>query len=373
MSAVYLIGGVVAYVGLLGALTLSMTLAAKQVARWVGVAGFRWFQELPVPVVWWRLAAVRSAAALAPVGVAIALSWASFVISGIPKITTRVAVLAGPARQAGLRDGDRIVSIDGERIATWQQLRAVTQRKQGPTPVAVERAGSEVELTITPHEGRLGVAPFYEAERLSLSAALAQGVKLPFAVVGASARSFMYVAAGRDQAHFQGPVGIVSETSAAEREGSVVTFLAMLAAYLWPILAGIPLFDAATSWVFRAMHPLAAQSVLRGYRLERLRLALLLAASGYVTVVVAAALTTAGLPAAVVLLVWAMPAGAAAYPLIWIAGNEVWTRGVVLGALAVALFVPCLPLLVVLGLARDLRVALRNEGFRAGWLRADPA
>jgi hypothetical protein len=68
-----------------------------------------------------------------------------------------------------------------------------------------------------------------------------------------------------------------------------------------------------------------------------------------------------------------MPAAGATYPLIWIAGGEVWTRGVVLGALFVALLVPRLPLFIVLGLVRDLRLALRNEGFRAGWFRADPA
>src|SRR5438445_1864660 len=109
MSVVYLLGGVVGYLGLLGALALSMTLGAKQVARWLGVTGFSWFQELTVAVPWWRLLAVRSVAAVAPVCVAIALSWASFALNGMPKITTRVAVLAGPARQAGLRDGDRIL------------------------------------------------------------------------------------------------------------------------------------------------------------------------------------------------------------------------------------------------------------------------
>jgi hypothetical protein len=51
----------------------------------------------------------------------------------------------------------------------------------------------------------------------------------------------------------------------------------------------------------------------------------------------------------------------------------VWNRGVVLLALAIALFVPCLALLIIFGLVRDLRVALRNEGFSAGWFRADPA
>lgn len=371
MSAVWLLGGVLGYLGLLGTLALSMTLAAKQVARWVGIDGFRWFRELSVEVAGWRLLAVRVAAAFAPVGVAIVLSWASFVVNGIATTTTRVEVLAGPAREAGMRDGDRIVSIDGEDIQRWEQVRA--QRKRGPIPVQVERAGRLVELTITPHEGRLGVASQSGTEKLSLLSALEQGIALPFRVVAATARSFISIGAGRDEADFQGPVRIVRETAVAERQGSVLRFLAMLAAYFWPFLAGIPFFDAAASMVFRASHPGAAQSVLRGYRLERLRLTLLLAATGYLSGTVAAALTAAGLPLGGVLLLWSLPAAGAAYPLIWLAGREVWTRPIVLGALAIAAFVPCLPWLIVLALLRDLGLALRNEGFRVGWFRSEPS
>jgi hypothetical protein len=375
MSAVYWLGGLVGYLGLLGALAVSMRLAAKQVARWVGVAEFRWFQEPTRRLAWWRLLVVRVAAGVAPLCVAIGLSWATFFINGIPRITTwvEVDVLEGPARQAGLRDGDRIVSLGGEPIASWDQLRAVAHRSYGPTPIVVERAGKSLQLVVTPRDGRLAVGPHSGLERASAGAALAEGIKLPFAVIRASARSFVELGAGREQANLRGPVAVVHETSFAQSEGSALSFLAMLAAYLCPFLMGIPLFDAAASRVFRAMHPRAEQSALRGYRLERLRLTLLLAATGYVTVAVAAALTTAGLPAAVVLLLWAMPAATATYPLIWIAGSEVWNRGVVLLALAIALFVPCLALLIIFGLVRDLRLALRNEGFGAGWFRADPA
>lgn len=371
-TVVYVFGGILAYLGLLGVLTLSMTLAARQAARWVGVAEFRWFRELPVAVAWWRLLAVRLVAAVAPVAVTIVLSWASFVIGGIPILSTRVVVLAGAARQAGMRDGDRIVSIDGEGIARWEQVREVTQRKQGTIPVQVERAGKLVELTVTPQAGRLGVAASNETEKVGPLSALDRGIKLPFTVVGATASAFMHVATGREKPDLRGPVGVVHETSVAEQQGSTLRWLALLASYLWPFLAGIPFFDAAASWMFREMNPQGAYSGLRGWRLERLRLALLLAASGYLTVTVAAALTSAGVPASVVLMIWAMPSATATYPLLWIAGNEVWGRGIVLGALGLALFVPCLPLLILLALLRDLGSALRNEGFRVSWFRSEP-
>ena len=240
-------------------------------------------------------------------------------------------------------------------------------------PIVVERAGSRVELSVTPHDGRLGLAPVFESEKVSLGIALVQGSRLPFTVVRETAAGFMHIASGRDKADFRKQSNVASETGAAEREGSALPFLAMLAAYLWPFLAGIPFFDAAVSHVFHAVHPQVEQSALRGYRLERLRLTLWLALSGFVTVSVAAGLATVGLPAAVVLLLWAMPAAAATYPLIWIAGNEVWNPSVVILALGVSLFAPCVALLIIFALLRQLHVALRSEGFRTGWFRADPA
>jgi hypothetical protein len=168
--------------------------------------------------------------------------------------------------------------------------------------------------------------------------------------------------AGTRRPDLRGPVGIVQETS-KQPAGSLLTFLAMLAAYLTPFLAGVTLFDAVTARVFQAAYPAAATTGLRGYRLERLRQAILLASSGYITATLLIMLVSAGVPAALVLALWAMPAGTALYPLTWIAAKEVSGRSIVALPLFAALFVPCVPILVALFLISKLQRQLRADGF----------
>lgn len=54
-----------------------------------------------------------------------------------------------PARQAGLRPGDRIVSLGGQPVDSWGQLVAVTRRlPAGPTRITVVRAGRTVSSSV---------------------------------------------------------------------------------------------------------------------------------------------------------------------------------------------------------------------------------
>ena len=56
-----------------------------------------------------------------------------------------------PANKAGLRPGDRILSIGGTRVSTWDQVRAVVRPNGDRTlPLVVERDGKRLHLTATP-------------------------------------------------------------------------------------------------------------------------------------------------------------------------------------------------------------------------------
>jgi regulator of sigma E protease len=77
------------------------------------------------------------------------------------------AVEAGsPADRAGIKPGDRIVSIDGRDIPNWDALDVeVTPRANRPLAVAIDRRGERLTLEITPAAfskyeiGDLGVRP----------------------------------------------------------------------------------------------------------------------------------------------------------------------------------------------------------------------
>lgn len=76
-----------------------------------------------------------------------------FAFSGIHELAPEIgSVNAGsPAEQAGLQAGDRVVSINGQPIATWEDL-SETIEKLGlnPLDIRLKRADSEIAVTVTP-------------------------------------------------------------------------------------------------------------------------------------------------------------------------------------------------------------------------------
>jgi len=93
---------------------------------------------------------------------AFVLLWAAFSFAGVPTATAPkvVALLPfvgapSPARAAGLRPGDVIVSVDGKRLHGFEPLAAAIEASPGrPVTLGVERAGRLVEVRVVPTDGR---------------------------------------------------------------------------------------------------------------------------------------------------------------------------------------------------------------------------
>jgi regulator of sigma E protease len=72
----------------------------------------------------------------------------------------------GPAELAGLREGDRILAIDGQKISSWSQVVAIISDAPGrPLRLDADRQGETVSVKVTPSEaddrgrriGRIGI------------------------------------------------------------------------------------------------------------------------------------------------------------------------------------------------------------------------
>lgn len=373
MAAGYLLYALVGLQGLFFVSALSMTWAARGVGRLLGIANFQWFDPRPAPVAWWRWLLVRVATMAAPLVVSITLFWLSIYLGGVQQLTgTRVEVNSGPAATAGLRTGDRVLRVGDEPIRDFDELRAAVKRSRGTVAIEVERDGHPLVLDVTPQYGKIGVTLLPQTERLSLLAAAARALPMPFGVVQSTLREVARSTSRLDRADLRGPVGIVRETSrSAQQSGSAFLWmLAALGGHWWPFAGAVVLFEAVTGAIFRAAHPEAASSSLRGYRLERLRQATLFSCAGYATFIFAAGFDTAGVPFARLVMLGAMATGAAGYPLIWLAGKELWGRSSTALVLLAALLVPCLLLIIVLAVHFRLGRALKNEGFLVSWLSA---
>ena len=105
------------------------------------------------------------------------------------------AMLAGaPAAEAGVEPDDLITHIDGQPIPSWEDLVAAVEPRAGqPLLLAIDRAGEQVEIEVTPAEheaedpltgevrkvGRIGINPKLETRRIELGfgAAVAEGAR----------------------------------------------------------------------------------------------------------------------------------------------------------------------------------------------------
>src|SRR5262249_27128420 len=88
---------------------------------------------------------------------------ASYAIAGRYELTPRVGGLEAqsPAELAGFKPGDLIISINGQKIDSFEDLhQAVTNNAGLQMTFGVDRAGQEVSITATPTIGLEDLGPF---------------------------------------------------------------------------------------------------------------------------------------------------------------------------------------------------------------------
>jgi regulator of sigma E protease len=71
---------------------------------------------------------------------------------GQPTLTSKIGKVMEdtPAQTAGLQADDRIVSVNGIAVKHWEDLLAEVRRGEGAMKLSVDRAGSIMEVTLTP-------------------------------------------------------------------------------------------------------------------------------------------------------------------------------------------------------------------------------
>lgn len=130
---------------------------------------------------------------------------------GLPQPAAIVSVLPdGAAAQAGMQDGDKLLSIDGTAIESWTTLNKIVSASADKTLKAVvERNGANVELTMTPRSdetenpygekqkvGRIGVTPVLSAPRFVI------GSQHPFYTAGLRSGDKIVSVDGRPTKYF---------------------------------------------------------------------------------------------------------------------------------------------------------------------------
>jgi regulator of sigma E protease len=166
----------------------------------------------------------------------------AFIGYGKPVYTTQVDVVPeGAAKAADMRDGDKVVRVDGKTVTTFEEMRdIIVASANKPLKFDVLRSGSEVQLTVTPEAkaenggGQIGVRPGHAFVPMPLNEAIADSISKPAIVVRDLVVGLGQLILGREKAEVGGPVRIVKYGAMMMDEGAyaLLFFLAKLSAYL---------------------------------------------------------------------------------------------------------------------------------------------
>lgn len=158
-----------------------------------------------------------------------------FFVWGNPSLSTEAVIgdLAEgfPAQTAGLRPGDRVLSIDGVAVAQWKELAlAIHDRAERPVRLDVQRTENgktsvALRVQLTPRRdpatghGLIGITPLTVYEKMGLFGSLRMGA---FQTVFWSVHTLDYLKeriVRREKPELSGPVGIAAVISKSARSG----------------------------------------------------------------------------------------------------------------------------------------------------------
>ncbi len=179
----------------------------------------------------WKRVAAIAAGPLANILLALVL-FTGLYMTSVGKATTTVDEISqgSPAAAAGLRAGDRIVSIDSTPVKA-EDISAVISGSEGrPLTVVVMRDGTRVTLPATAprlDDGAYRLGFMLAGEGLPLGEATAEALSLTWRVTGDIGASLGRLVQGDGREDLASPVGIVQGSSEAASQGAE-TFLFVL-------------------------------------------------------------------------------------------------------------------------------------------------
>jgi regulator of sigma E protease len=118
----------------------------------------------------WQRALIVLAGPVANFVLAIVILFVFFLFMGqvvIPPVVTSVLPHSA-AQEAGIRAGDRFVSVDGTDITSYEQIQQIVAISAGqPLPIVLDRGGKRITVSVTPRETEI-TDPFKNKQRVGL-------------------------------------------------------------------------------------------------------------------------------------------------------------------------------------------------------------
>jgi regulator of sigma E protease len=195
-------------------------------------AGLFYFASL------WRRIAVVAAGPAANFVLALLIFASVFALIGRPHVlpVANTVIEGSAAERAGFQPGDRIISVDGERIESFTDLQSLIMLSAGEQlTIVVDRGGDKVTLTATPERqeqhrlggtqriGVLGITSGeYSFERDDPLTAVSEGARETWQIVERTMTYIGRLVTGRESAEqLSGPIRIGQLSGAVATSGGI--------------------------------------------------------------------------------------------------------------------------------------------------------
>lgn len=197
----------------------------------------------------WQRLIVLFAGPLFSILLGVLILFGLFAVAGQPKASLEVgqAIKGGPADQAGIKKGDRIVAVDGRAVGSFDEVRSDISNRvdrtakppQGlPVKVTVDRGGARLDFDVVTKptsgpepvlnskgertgeeavQGRLGFEPGVRYEQMGPGEALQEAAMAPIRLVTAIGTMLRSFTTAREA--IGGPVTVAQQSNRAVQRG----------------------------------------------------------------------------------------------------------------------------------------------------------
>jgi regulator of sigma E protease len=178
-----------------------------------------------------------------------------FFTSGVPTVTNYVSTVVenGPAEQAGIFSGDKIIAIDSIKMEDPKRIANIINESSGEElQITLDRGGENIDVFVIPEyddnykKGLIGITFEISVEKINIFSAFSKGLITTINIIKLIFTNTIEMITGKVPVEIAGPLGIAQMTGEAAKLGflSLLYFTAILSIFIGLFnLLPIPILD----------------------------------------------------------------------------------------------------------------------------------